>query len=432
MKHSFLPSFDEQGDAAVQYETIPLLRLEHGGALKSARLGFCVFAEQASMPVIMLHPALTGSPRAVTAKTPDQGDGWWQDHIGPGRLLDTSLFTVVCVDHLGGNGWTTGACELGVLQGTLTFRDTVRLTAEVLKKRGIHELFAVVGGSIGGGQAFEWLYQEEVRVRKIVDISGSGFHSADVAAFFQLQADILCGAEAGRRELSSALKYNLRDLSSLFFAFDHVCCVLFAELSALGRSYDPGLALQAARKVGFLRFVTPRFFQNKYDHYRKKGADHHEALEGLERWLEHQGERFARRFTAPALRELSIMVAQAPPHHPRLLAALLARHSASLWGFTVQGDVLFRAERQRGYYRQVRESLPEAITHSVQLICITDEVHGHDHFLSRKFASTSEPLRRWLRGERGNEGDSCGTSLSGGNRRGNSADLLDLNLPERQ
>lgn len=388
-------STTSDGNPAVQHYWLKEFRLQSGTVIKNARLGYCVFGNPNGGKPILLHPALTGSPRAWVSGAKSQGDGWWSHCIGPDKLFDTNELTIICVDHLGGNGASSGADELGALADEISFVDGVEFCATVLRELGISELHAAVGGSIGGGQALAWLFQNQLKVERILDISGSVCF--DDSEFFTLQADLLRGNASGAAEVVSKLPRHCHDLLQQTPAFDHVYEYVFSQIRELQRSYSPSEALRLARKVGFFRFVTPLFYQKRYEAYLKKMSEV-EAKQRLESWIDHQGQTFVRRFSASALRQLCLM--ESRNQIPKILdvAGRLRKTGCKLFGFAVDGDVLFPASAHRNWYHEVREALGED-AHLVSTHVVRDDVNGHDHFLTEELLRSTAEIRQALASE---------------------------------
>ena len=376
---------DESGDPIVQYELVEDFHTACGVVLRQARIGMCAFGQGGDRPLIVLLPALTGTPKAFTHGRSTQGDGWFSRCIGPGRLLDTARFQVLCIDHFGGNGESTSARELRGIVPDLSMRDTIELTIRVLERHGVRRIHAVVGGSIGGGQALEWLFQDRVQVERIIDISGNSCIGGPAAEFFALQADLLTGSAADVAAISERLQASCRDLLGRTRAFDHVFAHVLAQLDRLAEAYDPLTALKIARKIGFFRFVTPLFYQRRWTEDLERWTDEARAMAGIESWIDHQGETFARRFCVEALAALTRMAAEAKPRKPEEVAARLEATGCHLVGFSVSGDVLFQADRQYAFYESVRNLLPPDKRSQVEIYFAYDEVNGHDHFLSDRF-----------------------------------------------
>jgi homoserine O-acetyltransferase len=97
--------------------------------------------------------------------------------VGPGRLVDTSRYFVILVDTLG-NGVASSPSnsrrQAGGAFPRFTIRDMVeaqhRLLTRTLRLTRLH---AVVGISMGGMQAFEWMISYPDFVSSVVSIVGS-------------------------------------------------------------------------------------------------------------------------------------------------------------------------------------------------------------------------------------------------------------------
>ncbi len=388
---------DERGDPIIQHEVLRDFSLSSGATLDEVRLGYCVFGDP-NLPKVLLHPALTGTPRASVSGKQSQGDGWWTRCVGPGKLLDTERLCVICVDQLGGYGASTSAGELGPHSETLAFRDTVILAAQTLKGWGVKTLHAVVGGSIGGGQALEWLFQEEIAVERLFDISGSSSRTGPAAEFFRLQADLIHSAGEHIPDIKGRLIANSRDLIGKTRAFDHVFDHIMAGFDRLHGDFSDEAALVLIRQIGFLRFVTPRFYQQRWDEDLARWTDEARALAGTLAWLDHQGETFVRRFSPEGFACLCRMESMSSPRGAGDLARRIEETGCQLIGFSVSGDVLFDAEEQFRFYQSVKESLPEDKKSLVEIYFTYDDVNGHDHFLTPAFLDSVPNLARHLYG----------------------------------
>lgn len=141
--------------------------------------------------VVVVGHALTGNADAAS---------WWGGLIGPGQPLDTDRFFVFCANILGSPYGTTSPLDLMPAGGTpwaapraaprgeklryaadfpyVTVRDSVALHKQVLDALGVNAVHAVVGGSLGGMQALEWLIMYPSLVKRGVLIASSAFQSA--------------------------------------------------------------------------------------------------------------------------------------------------------------------------------------------------------------------------------------------------------------
>ena len=128
-----------------------------------------------------------GDPRKVvwichafTANSDPQD--WWPDLVGPGKTIDPDKYFVVCVNMLGSPYGTTSPAS--VKPGTdrpyyfdfpkITVRDIVNANILVRKHLGVEKIDLMVGGSIGGFQALEWMIMEpDVMKRSLVSACGA-------------------------------------------------------------------------------------------------------------------------------------------------------------------------------------------------------------------------------------------------------------------
>jgi homoserine O-acetyltransferase len=115
--------------------------------------------------ILVLH-ALTGD-QYVASENPITGrKGWWSDYVGHGMVIDTDKYCVICTNILAGCMGTTGPTTKKTLESdelwggdfpVITIQDMIMVQREFLKNIGIDNLYAIIGGSMGGMQVLEWL-----------------------------------------------------------------------------------------------------------------------------------------------------------------------------------------------------------------------------------------------------------------------------------
>ncbi|MBI5163781.1 MAG: homoserine O-acetyltransferase [Magnetospirillum sp.] len=143
---------------------------------------------------ILICHALTGDhyladPHPITGKP-----GWWSELVGPGRVFDTDRYFLICSNVLGGCMGTTGPKDVnpdtgkpwGLSFPVITIGDMVLVQARLLDHLGIDQLFAVVGGSMGGMQVLEWCANHPERVFAAIPIAAAARHSAQNIAFHEV------------------------------------------------------------------------------------------------------------------------------------------------------------------------------------------------------------------------------------------------------
>jgi homoserine O-acetyltransferase len=176
-------------------ETEPL-RLDGNGLLGPVRVAYKTYGtlNAAKSNAILLCHALTGD-QYVASNHPVTGKpGWWEIMVGPGRPIDTDRFFVICPNILGGCMGSTGPATINPKTGkhwaldfpVITIGDMVKAQVRLIDHLGIDQLFAVVGGSMGGMQVLEWAARYKERVFTAVPIATAARHSSQNIAFHEL------------------------------------------------------------------------------------------------------------------------------------------------------------------------------------------------------------------------------------------------------
>ena len=122
--------------------------------------------------VVVLH-ALTGDSHITGPAGPGHPTaGWWDGVAGAGAPIDTNRWCAVATNVLGGCRGSTGPSSLardgkpwGSRFPLISVRDQVAADVAALAALGINRVAAVVGGSMGGARAVEWIVGQADRVR---------------------------------------------------------------------------------------------------------------------------------------------------------------------------------------------------------------------------------------------------------------------------
>jgi homoserine O-acetyltransferase len=177
---------DARFDAPLACEldgTLPsyTIRYETYGTLNAAR----------DNAILVCH-ALSGDHHCAGLHSPsDPKPGWWDNLIGPGKPVDTNKYFVICSNCLGGCVGSTGPSTTNPDTGKpynmdfplLTVRDMVRAQKRLLDHLGVAKLYAIVGGSMGGMQALQWMIDYPDYVERVAALATTGRHSAQAIAF---------------------------------------------------------------------------------------------------------------------------------------------------------------------------------------------------------------------------------------------------------
>lgn len=149
--------------------------------------------EDHSNAILVCH-ALTGDQFAASKQPLTGKDGWWSIMIGPGKILDTEKYFIVCSNVLGGCMGTTGPKDLnpdtnkpyGIEFPIITIGDMVRAQALLQDYLEIPTWFSIVGGSMGGMQVLQWASDYPERCFSAIPIATAAKHSAQNIAFHEV------------------------------------------------------------------------------------------------------------------------------------------------------------------------------------------------------------------------------------------------------
>jgi homoserine O-acetyltransferase/O-succinyltransferase len=169
------------------------LRLESGRILGPITLAYETYGElnAARSNAILVAHAWTGNAHlAGKYGEEEQKPGWWDAIVGPGRLLDTDRYCVICANAIGSCYGSTGPASVNPKTGkkynltfpVITVRDMVRSQVLLLDHLGVDRLVTVLGGSMGGMQAQEWATQFPDRIASAVVLASTARNSAQAIA----------------------------------------------------------------------------------------------------------------------------------------------------------------------------------------------------------------------------------------------------------
>ncbi len=333
---------------------------ELGGMLPEVTLSYETWGElnAAGDNAVLIVHALTGDSHA--AGEPCDGykkGGWWEPVIGPGRVIDTDEYFVVCSNVLGGCSGSTGPASVDPESGKpyatrfplITIRDIVRTQRRLLDALGVRRLALVIGGSTGGQQALEWAVEFPDFVEKVVPIAANG----------ALGPQGLGMSELGRRAIMSDPDWQGGDYYGT------------------GRRPDKGLAI--ARMAGMLTYQSAA---GQWERYGRRKASR-PALQPefggrfeVESYLHYQGNDLVGRFDANSylylLRAMDLYDVAAGYESPE---EAYSRVEAELLFVGISSDWLFPAREVRATAEAARKAGAEA--HYAEI----DTLSGHDAFL---------------------------------------------------
>jgi len=146
------------------------IRLDSGRILAPITLVYETYGTlnaSASNAILVAHAWTGNAHLAGKFSDDDAKPGWWDTIVGPGKLLDTDRYFVICPNVIGSCYGSTGPASINPKTGkrynltfpVVTVRDMVRAQKLLIEHLGIRKLYSVMGGSMGGMQALEWATQ---------------------------------------------------------------------------------------------------------------------------------------------------------------------------------------------------------------------------------------------------------------------------------
>jgi homoserine O-acetyltransferase len=301
--------------------------------------------------VVVLH-ALTGDSHITGPAGPGHpAPGWWDGVAGPGAPIDTDRWCAVATNVLGGCRGSTGPSSLardgkpwGSRFPLISVRDQVEADVAALAALGISEVAAVVGGSMGGARALEWVVSHPDRV-------GSGLLLA-------------VGARATADQIGTQSTQ---------------VAVIKADPNWQGGDYydtgrSPDAGLQIARRFAHLTYRGEVELDTRFANDAQGTEDPAKGGRyAVQSYLEHHGRKLVSRFDAGSY---------------VVLTDALSRHdvgrgrggvSAALRGCPVP-VVVAGITSDRLYPLRLQEELAELLPGCSELQ-IVDSIYGHDGFL---------------------------------------------------
>ncbi|MEG9328864.1 alpha/beta fold hydrolase [Salinimicrobium catena] len=270
-------------------------------------------------PVVLVNHSLTGNSEVTGS------EGWWKEIVGPGKCIDTSLFTVLSI-NVPGNG-AGGGKDLLENYSEFTLADIAKIFLEVLKELKIKRLYAIIGGSIGGALAWE------------------------MAA------------------LNPAVAQNIIPIAAHLRTSDWVRAQCKVQEQILNNSADP---VHDARLHAMTLYRTPQSFAAKFRRNKNEGN----GLFEVENWLLHHGKKLRERFHLSAYKLMNHLLTTIDISRgsgDQIAAAAKIEGKIHIIG--IDSDLFFTSEENRATYRELKKVKKEVFYSEMV------SPHGHDAFL---------------------------------------------------
>lgn len=256
------------------------LKLDSGRILGPITLAYETYGTlnaDRSNAILVTHAWTGNAHLAGKHAETDPKPGWWDAIVGPGRLLDTEKYFVVCSNVIGSCYGSTGPASLNPRTGkrynltfpVITVRDMVRAQKLLIDHLGIERLLTVLGGSMGGMQALEWATQFPDRIASAVVLATTPRPSAQAISLNAIARWAIFNDPTWKK---GEYRKNPKD----------------------------GLAL--ARGIGHITFLSDESMTEKFDRRfsAKDGLFDFFGQFEVERYLSYNGYNFVDKFDANA------------------------------------------------------------------------------------------------------------------------------------
>lgn len=332
------------------------IKLDSGRILAPITLAFETYGtlNATASNVILVEHAWTGSAHLAGKLSPeDAKPGWWDAIVGPGRLLDTDQYFVICSNVIGSCFGSTGPASINPKTGkrynlsfpVITARDMVRAQKLLMEALGIEKLLCVMGGSMGGMQALEWATQYPDAIGSAIILASTPHPSPQAIALNAVARWAIFNDPTWRK---GEYKHNPKD----------------------------GLAL--ARGIGHITFLSDESMNSKFGR-RFSARDGQFDFFGqfeIERYLNYNGYNFVDRFDANSF----LYLAKALDLYDvawgyESMADAFSQVQAPLQFFAFTSDWLYPP-----YQTEQMVSCLEELGKPVEYHLITS-AYGHDAFL---------------------------------------------------
>jgi len=222
------------------------------------------------------HLAGFNSPEALEKGKPT---GWWDNLVGPGKVIDTNKFFVVCSNNLGGCHGSTGPKSINPKTSKpygpdfpmVTVTDWVDSQRQLAFALNVEQWCAVIGGSLGAMQVQEWAIRYPDQLK----------HAVVIASAPKLTAQNIAFNEVARQ----AIRTDPHFYEGRYFEHDSI----------------PFHGLRIARMLGHITYLSDNMMAQKFGRaLRDKDAVDFEFSPEfeVESYLKYQADRFAESFDA--------------------------------------------------------------------------------------------------------------------------------------
>jgi homoserine O-acetyltransferase/O-succinyltransferase len=296
-------------------------KLENGKNLTNLPLFYQAFGQPiGTAPVVIVNHALTGNSN-VTGE-----NGWWNDLIGIDKIIDTNYFTIIAF-NIPGNGFDGNPENLIKNYEDFTARSIANIFLAGIEFLKIETVFALIGGSLGGGIAWEMANLQPTKFQNLIPIATD------------------------------------------WKASDWVIANVLVQDQILNNSDNP---IVDARLHAMLLYRTPQSLKKKFNRNKQSQLNDYQ----IESWLVNHGFKLQNRFKLAAYKLMNHLLKTIDitkeTNDFELSAGKIA---ANIHIVSVDTDYFFIADENRETFDVLKPIKQNVYYHEIK------SIHGHDAFL---------------------------------------------------
>ncbi len=288
------------------------------GVTQDIQLSYQVFGKELhTAPIVMVNHALTGNSN-ITGP-----EGWWSTLIGDKKCIDTQKYTILAF-NIPGNGH-----DKFIIENYKDFvaGDMASIFLLGLEQLGVNKLFAIIGGSLGGGIAWEMAVLRPNLTEHLIPVA-SDWKSTDwLIGNCQIQEQFLVNS-----------KQPVHD----------------------------------ARMHAMLCYRTPESFKERF----KRSTNKELKVFNVESWLTHHGKKLQERFQLSAYKLMNQLLKTIDVTRDGEEKFIALQNSATnIHIVGVDSDLFFTAKENKDTFKQIAQANSNVTYGEIQ------SLHGHDDFL---------------------------------------------------
>lgn len=309
-------------------------KLENGKLLSKTPLFYQTFGQPiGNAPVVIVNHALTGNSN-VTGE-----NGWWNDLIGENKIIDSNHFTIIAF-NIPGNGFDGNPENLITSYKDFTAKDIASIFLEGINLIQIETVFALIGGSLGGGIAWEMANLQPTKFQNLIPIATD------------------------------------------WKASDWVIANVLVQDQILNNSDNP---IVDARLHAMLLYRTPQSLKKKFNRSKQSQLNDFQ----IESWLVNHGFKLQNRFKLSAYKLMNHLLKTIDiTKETKDFEVSASKISANIHIVSVDTDYFFIPDENRETFEIVKPIKQNVFYHEIK------SIHGHDAFLIEfdQLAQILEPI----------------------------------------